>query len=226
MPWIITAIAVLVVLSVVGGVALVMNLGGGTNVAGGGGSPGASTTVSGATSRPTASASRKTSASGGTGTYAPVADLCAKTDLSPLGDWAAKNNGQSKEQSSVPDMYDRATCSYELRSGAGIMITLDLETKVYTKLSDAKDDYTASHDFDKDSYFDADLTGLGDQAYGTDRDWDIGSKTSEYDVNLQVSNLRMELRLVTFGTSFTPKDQIKQKAITETTSILAALSKN
>ena len=227
MPWIIAAIVVVVVLTVVGGVVLVMNL---TNSNKDNNGPRADTSASASSTptgstRPSPSSGSKTSATAGSGPYKAIADLCAKTDVSPLGDWSAKNEGQSKEQATVPSLYERSNCSYELRSAAGVKVTLDLKAEVYFKTADAQDSYDSGHDFDKSRYFDADLTGLGDQAYGTNRDWDIGLKTSDYTIKLRAGNLVLSSTLVTFGTSFTPKDQIKQKALAEIKSVLSAIPK-
>jgi hypothetical protein len=104
-----------------------------------------------------------------------------------------------------------------------VKVTFGIKVQVYPAAGDAKEYFDSGYDMDKQRYFDSELSGMGERAYGTNRDWDIGSKTSDYTIRLLDSNLYLSVSLVTFGSSFVPKDQLKPKAVEEVKAIVAKL---
>ncbi|MER7009716.1 hypothetical protein ABT297_42665 [Dactylosporangium sp. NPDC000555] len=153
--------------------------------------------------------------------YGAPGDLCS-IDLSALGPYAAKKEKATPNVRNTGDVA-RSDCDFELRTSAGMKVTFGIKTQVYSSAKDAKDYFDAGYDMDKKRFFDTELSGLGEQAYGTNRDWDVGSKTSDYTIRLVDSNLYLTASLVTFGNSFVPKDQLKPQVIDEVKAILAKL---
>ena len=104
-------------------------------------------------------------------------------------------------------------------------VTLEVRAEVYGDAKTAGVYYKTYHDLDKSTYFDADLTGLGDEAYGTNRDWDLGVKTSDYTVRIRSGNLFFTTKVVTYGTAFIPKADIKARVLAQAKVVFAALPK-
>jgi hypothetical protein len=153
--------------------------------------------------------------------YKAAGDLCS-TDLSALGGYAAK------KEKATPNVRDtggvaRSDCDLELRTAAGMKVTFGIKTQVYPTSKEAKQYFDAGFDIDRKRYFDAELSGIGERSYGTNRDWDIGSKTSDYTIRVLDANLYLSISLVTFGNAFVPKDQLKPKAVEEVRVIIAKL---
>jgi hypothetical protein len=172
---------------------------------------------------PTARPTQSSAAAGSGVKYGKPGDLCS-VDLAALGPYSAKKEKATPNIRTVGSI-ERSDCDFELRTAAGMKVTLRVQSQVYSSAKEAQNYYKAGYDIDKSRYFDADLTGLGDQAHGTNRDWDIGSKTSDYTVRLVDGNLYLTVNLVTFGQSFVPKDEIKPKAVDQTKAVLAKLPK-
>ncbi|WP_433609586.1 hypothetical protein ACQP2P_38740 [Dactylosporangium sp. CA-139114] len=224
-PWpLIGVIAGVLVLAVIGGVLVVTKLLGSddpvTPVTADGG-PAKATTGPAAPGLPTDRPLKTSSAPAGPGKYGAPGDLCSM-DLTALGIYA------SKKEKATPNVRNtggiaRSDCDFDLRTSSGMKVTFGIKTQVYTTTKEARQYFDSGYDLDKSRYFDADLTGLGERSYGTNRDWDIGSKTSDYTIRVVDSNLYLLVSLVTFGTAFVPKDQLKPKTIDEVKTILGKL---
>lgn len=227
LPWVlISVIAGVVVLALVGGVLAIRQLTSSDDPE----TPGAqSASTTGATTTGPALPTRAPT-KGATPTkaaapakYAAPGDLCS-SDLTALGPYAAKKEKSTPNVRKTGDVA-RSDCDFDLRMSSGVKVTFGIKTQVYATADDAKDYFDVGYDADKKRFFDADLSGLGEQSYGTNRDWDIGSKTSDYTIRLVDSNLYFSVSLVTFGTSFVPKDQLKPKVIDEAKALIAKLPK-
>ncbi|MFB9441830.1 hypothetical protein Dvina_45345 [Dactylosporangium vinaceum] len=226
MPWLpIGIIAGIVLLAVVGGILVIPKLMSkdepSTPEAGAqpGATAGAATTTGGApTGRPTKTS---TSAAATPAKYGAPGDLCS-TDLSALGIYSAKKEKTTPNVRNTGGVA-RSDCDFDLRTASGMKVTFGIKTQVYTTSKEAKQYFDSGYDLDKSRYFDADLTGIGEKSYGTNRDWDIGSKTSDYTIRVLDANLYLSISLVTFGNAFVPKDQLKPKAIDQVKAILGKL---
>ncbi|MFI5911557.1 hypothetical protein [Dactylosporangium sp. NPDC051541] len=226
MPWLpIGVIAGIVLLAVIGGVVVITKLVSSDepSTPEAGSQPGATTAAAPTTGgAPTGKPSKtSTSAAATPAKYAAAGDLCS-TDLSALGIYSAK------KEKSTPNVRNtggvaRSDCDFDLRTASGMKVTFGIKTQVYPTSKEAKSYFDSGYDLDKQRYFDADLSGMGERSYGTNRDWDIGSKTSDYTIRVLDSNLYLSISLVTFGSAFVPKDQLKPKAIDEVKAILAKL---
>ncbi|MER7277549.1 hypothetical protein ABT369_24220 [Dactylosporangium sp. NPDC000244] len=225
-PWpLIGVVAGVLVLAVIGGVLVVTKLVGNDDpvapVTADGDPTKATTTGPAAPGLPTDRPLKTSSAPAGPGKYSAAGDLCSM-DLTALGIYA------SKKEKATPNVRNtggiaRSDCDFDLRTSSGMKVTFGIKTQVYTTTKEAKQYFDSGYDLDKSRYFDADLTGLGERSYGTNRDWDIGSKTSDYTIRVVDSNLYLSVSLVTFGTAFVPKDQLKPKTIDEVKTILGKL---
>ncbi|WP_344610331.1 hypothetical protein [Dactylosporangium salmoneum] len=216
-------IAGVLVLVVIGGVLVVSKLLGKSepSTPEAGGQPAATAGVPTAPGLPTDHPLKSSSAAAAPAKYSAPGDLCS-TDLSALGPYAAK------KEKSTPNVRNtggiaRSDCDFDLRTSSGMKVTFGIKAQVYPSVKDAKEYFDTGYDMDKKRYFDSDLSDLGERSYGTNRDWDIGSKTSDYTIRVLDSNLYLSVSLVTFGTSFVPKDQLKPKTIEELKAILAKL---
>jgi len=221
---IIGAVAAVLVLALVGGLFAVFSVLGDDESprAASENQPAAPAATTGAPGLPTDRPTRS-SAPAGPLKYGKPGDLCS-VDLAALGPYSAKKEKATPNARTVGSI-ERSDCDFELRTAAGMKVTLRIQSQVYQTTREAQSYYKAGYDIDKNRYFDADLTGLGEQAHGTNRDWDIGAKTSDYTVRLVDGNLYLTINLVTFGQSFVPKDEIKPKAVEQTKAVLAKLPK-
>ncbi|MBT8227740.1 MAG: hypothetical protein HKP61_15400 [Dactylosporangium sp.] len=219
--WILGGVALLLVLCLGGGVLLFNSLANGDFF-------GTEPSATSDPATPSSTATAEPSATGTVppgGTYAMISNLCTEIDLSPLGDWAREKEGLEKNDSEVEDLYQRAECRFDLRSAEGVKVTLNVAVQVFEELADAKDDYEVSLSFDQSMYYDTTISGLGDEAYGTSRDWDLGLKVSTYTVELRSGNLSLSTEVTTFADAYTPKSKIKDKTVAEAKAILATLAK-
>jgi hypothetical protein len=224
-PWLpIGIIAGVVLLALIGGAVVISQLVGKDDpitpeaAAPSAASTGTPTSKGTPTGRPSKTSS---SAAAGPAKYGTPGDLCA-TDLSALGIYSAK------KEKSTPNVRNtggvaRSDCDFDLRTASGMKVTFGIKTQVYPTAKEAKSYFDSGYDMDKKRYFDADLTDVGEKSYGTNRDWDIGSKTSDYTIRALDSNLYLSVSLVTFGSAFVPKDQLKPKAIDQVKAIVAKL---
>ncbi len=221
MPWVLIAvIAAVLLVAGIGGVVVVYRLANHDSAKPGGltgGTAGAPTDPGVPTGRPLKSSAPAAAPA----KYRTLGDLCS-VDLSALGPYAAKKEKSTPNVRTTGGVA-RSDCDFVLRTSSGVKVTFGLKTQVYSSAGDAKDYYDAGYDLDKARYFDGPISGLGEQAYGTNRDWDIGSKTSDYTIRVVDSNLYLTVSLVTFGTSFVPKDDLKPKTVDEVKAILAKL---
>ncbi|WP_433049973.1 hypothetical protein [Dactylosporangium sp. CS-033363] len=222
-PWVpIGVIAGILVLAVIGGVLVLTKVFGGkddepTTPLAAPPTTGGAAPTTGGLKTPT----KTTAPAAGPVKYKAAGDVCGM-DLSALGQYSFK------KEKSTPNVRNtggiaRADCDFDLRTSAGVKVTFNIKTQVYTTAKEAKSYFDSGYDLDKQRYFDSELSGMGERAYGTNRDWDIGSKTSDYTIRLVDSNLYLSISLVTFGTSFVPKDQLKPKAVDEMKAILGAM---
>ncbi|WP_433209291.1 hypothetical protein ACQP00_44890 [Dactylosporangium sp. CS-047395] len=223
MPWVpIGVIAGILVLAVIGGVLVITKVFGGkddeptTPLAAPATTGGAAPTTGGLKTP-----SKTSAPAAGPAKYKAPGDVCGM-DLSALGQYSFK------KEKSTPNVRNtggiaRADCDFDLRTSAGVKVTFNIKTQVYSTAKEAKSYFDSGYDLDKQRYFDGELSGMGERAYGTNRDWDIGSKTSDYTIRLVDSNLYLSISLVTFGTAFVPKDQLKPKAVDEMKAILGKM---
>jgi hypothetical protein len=160
--------------------------------------------------------------SAGPAKYGKPTDVCG-VDLSSMGDYA-----KTKEKS-TPSVREtggvaRADCELELRSAAGVKNTVSIKAWSYESAEEARQYFDAGVSIDK-SRFDADITDLGEKAYGTNRDQDLGVATSEYAVRMVDSNVYLSIIVVTFGKDYVAKDILKPKAIGEAKAVLGMVPK-
>ncbi|MEV6928036.1 hypothetical protein AB0M46_26525 [Dactylosporangium sp. NPDC051485] len=224
MPWVpIGVIAGILVLAVAGGAFVVSKLVGNSDPStpDAGGQPAVTAGVPTAPGLPTDHPLKSSSQAAAPAKYTAPGDLCS-IDLSALGPYAAKKEKSTPNVRKTGDVA-RSDCDLDLRTSSGMKVTFGIKTQVYPSAKDAKEYYDSGYEMDKKRFFDGELSGMGERAYGTNRDWDIGSKTSDYTIRVLDSNLYLSVSLVTFGTSFVPKDQLKPKAVDEVKAILAKL---
>jgi hypothetical protein len=218
LPWVIGGIATVVVLCLVGiGVVFAA-----LDDDDPGPRPTDTTTTSGPSEEPSQAPSG--SAASGKSNFTSLGDICPKVDTAVLGDWAttreAANTSQNKTTYS-----EWSSCYLRVRSAAKEMSTLDVTAKVYGSPEDAKDTLDSARKYGASKTFDADIPGLGEEAFGKYEEQQLSGRLVTYEVETRSGNLALSVRLTKFNTPSTTKDQIKAKAIAQAKSALAALSK-
>jgi hypothetical protein len=159
--------------------------------------------------------------------YTVDVDYCGKLDYTALGAWAMtkdKSEPPRKGGTGRSGSY-KVTCSADFRNGGvGKFSNVTVYAEVYESVADAQEAYTFHLDFDR-GRFDKDLTGYGDQSYGTYRTWTPGFKTSEYEVCLRAGNLFLTTHVSVSQDAFIPKETMEPKVGAEAKSVLALVPK-
>lgn len=159
--------------------------------------------------------------------YTVDVDYCAKLDYTPLGSWAMtkdKAEPPRKGGTGRSGSY-KVTCSADFRNGAiGKFSNVTVYAEIYGSVKDAQEAYDFHRDFDK-GRFDKDLTGYGDQSYGTYRTWTPGFKTSEYEVCVRAGNLFLTMHVSVSQDAFIPKETMQPKVGATAKAALALVPK-
>jgi hypothetical protein len=159
--------------------------------------------------------------------YTVDVDYCGRLDYTALGPWAMtkdKSEPPRKGGTGRSGSY-KVTCSADFRNGAvGKFSNVTVYAEIYESVADAQEAYKFHHDFDR-SRFDKDLSGYGDESYGTYRTWTPGFKTSEYEVCLRVGNLFLTTHVSISQDAFIPKETMEPKVGAQAKAVLALVPK-
>jgi hypothetical protein len=213
LPWILVGAGALVLVLIVGVVAVAVHLAGSTSRHPGAlANPGATHIgPPGATDVPTLggpTTEAPTSSAPAGPAYKVDTDLCGKLTYGPLGDWTItkeRSDAPRKHGTGLADSYE-VDCRDEFKNGKpGRFSSVDVRAQIYGSVDDAQEGYKISQDVDR-SRFDKELTGYGDQAYGTYRTWTPGFNTSDYSVVTRSGNLVLSVHVSVSQESFIPKE--------------------
>jgi len=159
--------------------------------------------------------------------YQTDTDLCGKLKYPSLGDWAITKSSSyppRKHGTGMADSY-QVDCRDEFKNGkTGRFSSVDVHAQIFASVGDAQDGYKIAKDVDRSRY-DKDLTGYGDDAYGTYRTWTPGFNTSDYSVVMRSGNLVLQVHVSVSMENFIPKDTMLTRVSPTTQGILALIPK-
>ena len=231
LPWILAGVGVLVVLMIGAGVLVAVNLSNGTPQptptvthlgAPGTGIPSLPSLSDG----PTANAIPGGAVASGP-QYQAGTDLCGKLKYPSLGDWAITKSSSDQPRKGGNGMAGayEVSCRDEFKNGkTGRFSSVDVHAQIFADAGDAQDGYGIVKGIDQ-SRLDKDLTGYGDESYGTYRTWTPGFNTSDYGIVLRTGNLVLQVTVSVSMENFIPKDTMLTRVGPTVQAILGLIPK-